>query len=93
MRALLLIASICAAVAQNDDQAAAVPAAPAASVPKDPLAGGTIDCGGWRYPDSHENTKQTIYGKVGYICTSDGLWGNQPLRGTGPTSSSVPITR
>jgi hypothetical protein len=66
---------VCAlsAVAQSDD--AAVPApAPAVSAPaqRDPLSGSKIDCGGWKYPDSHKNTKRTIYGKIGYICTSDG---------------------
>ena len=27
-----------------------------------------VDCGSWNHPDSEENTRKTVYGKIGWAC-------------------------
>ena len=30
-----------------------------------------VDCGGWNHPDSEENTRKTVYGKIGWACMAE----------------------
>ena len=30
-----------------------------------------VDCGGWNHPDSEENTRKTVYGKIGMACLDE----------------------
>ena len=53
-----------------------------------------VDCGGWNHPDSEENTRTTVYGKIGMACldrkksSSDHFWGEP---GTGFDDDTPPI--
>ena len=52
-----------------------------------------VDCGGWNHPDSEENTRTTVYGKIGMACldrkksSSDHFWGEP---GTGFDDDTPP---
>ena len=52
-----------------------------------------VDCGGWNHPDSEENTRTTVYGKIGMACldrkksSSDQHWGEP---GTGFDDDTPP---
>ena len=30
-----------------------------------------VDCGSWNHPDSEENTRKTVYGKIGWACMAE----------------------